>query len=499
MNWGQQQFHIFFLVSPEDFDIDSLEGALKTLKRMPENLARSKGGKGVRVGYVLQPLVKLRNRLGIKSTSAMIYDIQQGIQNDCIRFLSDQNSLWSQAEELSALIKEKQGFLPLEQVDVGRGLSTAILKSKDQAQHCILEELKMLRASKEQDSSSLSSLISGILTDNRAQGEELAEVQQFFKITIKDIQDIQDRGIQFLQRGEALPLLSRDPYYALHGHLDLRNDQHRDAILILERFAQTTPAFVLDPMLHPDDKHKVVAKNELVIVKYQGGKMVSKTVLEDELKGLKKNLIVANTSVRGQATKPRDKLLANLKLHCPGSASRHGCKAKALIWECKDCGEEMMLNLSDKRSLFCSTKCGQLDIDDALFRCSDPGHGRVFKAFEGQESIASRNNTLDATAKKRVVNILLLGDSGVGKTTFINAVTNNIAYGDFEIATRSETPLLCPIPCKISEKDMTGKEHTVELGVNDDENEAVNNSGQSCTQGPKCHVIGNITSVSVQI
>ncbi|XP_017771791.1 PREDICTED: uncharacterized protein LOC108559146 [Nicrophorus vespilloides] len=95
----------------------------------------------------------------------------------------------------------------------------------------------------------------------------------------------------------------------------------------------------------------------------------------------------------------------------------------------------------------------------------------------------AKSNMKPTDVLKSDINILLLGVTGVGKSTFINSFANYIQYQDIETATKSK--LLCLIPSKVSITDINFKEHNITVG--DDKNED-KEFGNSSTQGTRAYV-----------
>lgn len=70
------------------------------------------------------------------------------------------------------------------------------------------------------------------------------------------------------------------------------------------------------------------------------------------------------------------------------------------------------------------------------------------------------------------INVLLLGESGVGKSTFINALTNYLSYSDIQIAKNQQ--LFAPIPSKFTVRNKHNERQVIKIGVDDNEFSASN-------------------------
>uniref|UniRef100_A0AC34Q2Z4 G domain-containing protein n=1 Tax=Panagrolaimus sp. JU765 TaxID=591449 RepID=A0AC34Q2Z4_9BILA len=89
---------------------------------------------------------------------------------------------------------------------------------------------------------------------------------------------------------------------------------------------------------------------------------------------------------------------------------------------------------------------------------------------------------------KEEVNILILGHTGVGKSTWINSTVNYMKYPTLEEAQQQED-LFSIIPTCFSVTDENFEIRFIKVGTEQNENNDVENTGQSATQRPNTYVV----------
>ncbi|CAF3403763.1 unnamed protein product [Rotaria sp. Silwood2] len=97
-----------------------------------------------------------------------------------------------------------------------------------------------------------------------------------------------------------------------------------------------------------------------------------------------------------------------------------------------------------------------------------------------------RAKDVPSLSTSNFINVLLLGESGVGKSTFINAFVNYLQFDTFEKTCSSKPVVLMPVSFLITIGDQF-EERIVKFG-GDDSNEDHNHPGQSVTQHCRSYV-----------
>ncbi|XP_063922626.1 uncharacterized protein LOC135137020 [Zophobas morio] len=93
--------------------------------------------------------------------------------------------------------------------------------------------------------------------------------------------------------------------------------------------------------------------------------------------------------------------------------------------------------------------------------------GRIAKLFKDPESSDSD------------INLLLLGGTGVGKSTFINSISNYFKYPDFKSAQKGEIEVLIPVRLNLSNSNVV---------YGDPDKNEIHDSGKSATQHVKVYL-----------
>lgn len=212
------------------------------------------------------------------------------------------------------------------------------------------------------------------------------------------------------------------------------------------------------------------------IAHYQGGQEVTGDFLE--YKRFMADKCFAECKPRTLETENIQKPIQrrHVTIPCPGPK----CPvAKVREWICPRCEAPIEYGFSD-RYIYCD--CGRSLYSNYVFKCNNDSHGRQSVPYD----LAQLLRLLQGLNQSNYLNILILGETGVGKSTFINALVNYLEFETLDDAMGTEK-LNYVIPCAFSTQlmDRTNpnrpiEEKQIKIGARDDEKDG--SAGDSATQ-----------------
>jgi hypothetical protein len=309
---------------------------------------------------------------------------------------------------------------------------------------------------------------------------------------IGTVEDSQQEKAEFIKR-----MISKGATYIGHNGLDLDSELHKQrngdayvfsfsSLAMREKQSWEANQALLLELLDVPHRNGFIAIHDCDAIStrlddahishFQKGKEVSNNLYDDRQFLVDK--CFARYSQKGLETHDIQHPLKRrfVKIACPSDK----CDKKEVHeWLCPQCMAPVEFGYSDQY-FYCD--CGRNKYSNYDFKCNSPLHGPGFEKYN-QNILLSLLQGLD---QSNYQNILILGETGVGKSTFINAFVNYLTFETLEEAKKHDE-LNWVIPCSFSTQlmDRTGPagdiiETEVMVGSRPDEHDG--SKGASATQ-----------------
>ncbi|KAJ4243537.1 hypothetical protein NW757_011176 [Fusarium falciforme] len=465
------------------------------IENIPGDIARAGDGKGQPLAYALMPL-SLIAAFGILDIKAGMTYRQLGADcsQRCVQLFDDIRDAIQRLSDYFARLQTHQACVPPEHIDFIAQL---------------LARSKTLEVIPEADFASLvKAARSGEVTEQRL-WNRLTEFighsspQNILSaITYEDRMDFQDllvrEGAQLVgyDGPSVSAMLHGNPYddafvfyfnEHVRHHSDVWEENLAAFLEILEDQSHHKLAVAVDQDVVDHDSHGSSLEKPY-ISHLRRGRVISEDLVE------KRKVLAANCVMRVAEDavapcvngKPLDRRA--VKIPCP----RHGCDQKLQCnWICGSCQSAVEYGVVDEL-LYCD--CGASVYHKWEFQCNDPKHGSDWAKYSRSELLRK----LQALEPFEDLNILILGETGVGKSTWINAFLNYLSYESIDEALNAED-LKCVIPCSFqTQTAVNGRFVETEIKLGSSESEKDGSGGQSATQSTEVYTV-NIGKTRVRL
>ncbi|XP_038059743.1 uncharacterized protein LOC119730783 [Patiria miniata] len=471
-------------VSASDKDLPvTFEGAVELARNLPSLVKGTNKGKGVPLLYALKRLDAV-----VKMCSL---EIQLQIQ-----YTSINDDIIKKCAHVVEVITKKRQFLYDIQNDLHTSGEFVAERSLARIDDTLNEFIVQEAGFKSRLQDLVKKVRSGIVDVSKIEAFLDKEVSGAFSISgyndhirefqndvnkLKSIKSWKKKGIIYIGKKYEVTVDDSRMVYVLYktGNENVKNDLDEKNLEFFLRLQKTHA--------HDEDYKFIVVDQDLREDIWPSGE--KKTTIHSFVNGAQTSVdlyakegedsemcLIKITEPVYQQMRPHNR--AYVQIRCPNALGENGqCSGDPVTWKCYKCRESVEYGIEDK--LF-HCKCGKSEPNKSFWRCYDENHGKIYVKYP-HDILSAELSNLRAIKE---LNILILGETGVGKSTWINGFINYLHFANLEKAMHAkEFQVLIPSSFTFTQH---GKQKKIMVGESDtNENMEV---GKSATKEPRSYV-----------
>ncbi|KAH7143649.1 hypothetical protein EDB81DRAFT_624600, partial [Dactylonectria macrodidyma] len=461
--------------SDDGFEPTDLKNAKTFLMNMPKYIASTNNGKGIPLLYTLVPLSTLRHVRGLNVNKDIVPErISLACLIKSINLFDQLQAFQRQMYDYHRRIRAHPAAIPPQHLQ-----NVIIVLETMDASECefkanFADALKDVRARR-----AVSSRLWDFLDEMQNRILSAKYSQSFTSFGGKmDLVDLAiKKGARYVgKNGPNLDTVllenNHDDAYIMYLTNDLPGgpDAWREAKAELSELLHDGPQNSMVIVVDCEATHELPGK--VRFIQMRKGQVIIEDVVEHRKSLMSSCIMRYNTAAldRDMTSKPLQRRALNIP--CPWEPCADGAPQS---WICSVCYCMVEYAHVDKH-LYC--ECGACPFDQWEYRCKDPKHGRSWVKYDGTKLLP----LLKSLEPCEELNILILGETGVGKSTWINAFINFLTYGSLQEALSVDTvkwKTLCSFQTQVVEQGRFIQKQ-VTIGTSTSENE--DPSGQLATR-----------------
>ena len=460
----------------------TFEGAVDMVRSLPSLVEATNKGKGMPLSYTLMPLDAVVKTCKLKSQNLKQYTaIDEDTVKMCAHVVADE--ITKTRLTLCSVYNDLNTYVNYVNEEALQKIDDVLQKFRVE-ESCFKDSLQDLvrkvRSSSE-DISVLKKLLGEDLSDKLDVSWYKDQIRGLQKDINKStiVRSWKSKGINYIGKNDKVRIDDKRNVYVFYKHYNDENEVDKKEELFLRlhtTYGQDRENYkfiVVDQDVRSDLWPGNDSKSTIHV--FEDGHQTSADLYGKIGKDTEMCLITI-TAPTPQQRRPVQR--AHVKLRCPNALSGNGqCSGNPLMWICSKCREVVEYGIETK--LF-HCKCGKSDPKQSVFRCNEKDHGMNYLKYP-QDILESDLPSLKSMTER---NILILGETGVGKSTWINGLINYLYFADMEEAINAEEfQVLIPSSFTFTQK---GKEKKILVGGTDP-NENME-TGKSATKEPRSYV-----------
>ncbi|XP_041461184.1 uncharacterized protein LOC121412439 [Lytechinus variegatus] len=456
------------------------EGAVDIARSLPTLVENTNGGKGVPVTYHLMPLENVRKKCKIQVGIENVYrEIDEATIRRATGILEKVKEKRQQVHDIHQDMTHNCEYISDETLKKIDAVLGEVRNKEFRFKFDLQNVVKSIRSGKG-DSSVLEEFLSKIDSHEISTSNYENEFTPYLR-KVRNVRSMLEKGIKYVGKKDELVKDGRENSFVFYipkcGSRDVveKNRVYFMRLLSSLSDGETCQFIVADQEIAPSSIWPDYI-NEPTIEKYVNGMRTSEDLYKEEGKFLEMCMIqVVNPHPDDHIS--RDKTI--VKIRCPNTLAGEGsgCIGDPDTWICSNCKQTVEYGTLSKM-FYC--RCGKSKPKDSYFRCNDPHHGMDFVRYP--EAILHDN--LSRLEPVQEMNILILGETGVGKSTWINGFQNYLKFANLtEAMETKEFDALVPSSFILTKDD---EQREINIGTRDRNEEQ--EVGSSATKEPRSYV-----------
>jgi GTP-binding protein EngB required for normal cell division len=482
----------------EGLVLQTADEALQFIRLIPDHISQSSDGKGWPLSYALLPLTMLHHFIQLP------HELQVTSSPISPEYLAKFTNLFDNYEIAEAKLRAYYADLSRHSLHTSESHIEEVRRSIDQlrkAKKLAQEEFKEGLVSVRRGQTASTTLWdlfnqynNGDLSPRKLSaiaGQESSKLDFINHVVSNGAIYIGHNGLSY---EDAIDSHGDSGCYAFLFHRnamksqDIWNDNCALLMGLLTRARQTAPVYVVDC----DATSGSLDSDAPRICRFQNGEESISDLLDHQKFMAEKSLAQYQTNALDTSLNNKPVKRRFVKIPCPCGK----CDPTRICeWSCSFCLAPIEYGFTDE---FIYCECGRAPYRSYQFKCNGDRHGTDYVPY----STKTLGGLLGNLDQSDYINILILGETGVGKSTFINAFINYLSYETLDLAKASDQ-LESVIPCSFSIQVMNRndpnqpiEEKVIKVGGRDDE--ADGSKGASATQQTNVYSV-NIGSATYRL
>ncbi|KAH6714673.1 hypothetical protein BKA61DRAFT_673999 [Leptodontidium sp. MPI-SDFR-AT-0119] len=453
----------------------------KFIKTMPEAMQKANKGKGVPLSYQIIPIAEVAKALKHPvPLERVVRDLDEDCLLDWINYFDRASAAKQQLNDYYDLVSQHKYCIPATHIARARTYAANAISQEKISKRSFGAGLLAVRSG-DDDMQALRALLADQETEQTAPEAALTITFEYLD-KIKLAKQLELLGAIYIGNNAS----DLQSLYSNADSKDLYVLYYNEATRAMPEFLSTYKR-LMDLLKNNNDSYLITVVDcdvgsqrqlaKALIQQVRGHEVVVEDVVQEYLDLADKDLMhcmdMSDLERPTAFNPPAGRRIVRIK--CPG---RHCFANNVLEWTCPICRERVCFGFTDDY-FYCD--CGRYMVPDASFKCSSNKHGTRYEQYRDTEAMRTVLKALDPFEE---YNILILGETRVGKSTFINAFVNYMKFGSLSDALADEGPLQFAIPSEFSfDERRDERDETFHVTVGHaGEFEQFSRKGQSATQ-----------------